>query len=413
VSSKASKHTLTIQRRQRQSANKIDMRILLASSGSGSRGGGEIFLYYLSGELTVRGHEVVMWIPNHPRMDELASRCARFARIVRANYRNTYDYSARSLSTFINWRVSRRIASEWEALRPHVIHINKQNLEDGLDLLRAVRYCALPSVCTIHLTQNSRYLRVRAGWLRDSIARRQLSRYQGVLVAVQEGRRSVLNEFLAGRASTKTIFNGVPRVDDAVSRPLRDAKRSELGLSDSDYLVLGLGRLVEQKRPFLFLRTAKELHERLPATKFLWVGDGPLADDWRRAIAREKLKDVIYCVGWQVDVLPYLLASDLLLHVAEFEGLPLAVIEAMAAGLTCAVTKNLSSEVPLFNKDNVLFADDIEDLAEQLRNPLALAPIAQGGRRLVEGALSVSKMAESYEQLYLDAKRCASDFVFR
>jgi glycosyltransferase involved in cell wall biosynthesis len=338
-------------------------------------------------------------------MDELAGKCARFARIVRANYRNTYDYSARSLSTCINWRVSRRIASEWEALRPDVIHINKQNLEDGLDLLRAVRHCALPSVCTIHLTQNARYLRARAGWLRDRIARRQLSRYQGMLVAVQEGRRSVLSEFLAGRVSTKTIFNGVPRADSTVSRPLREAKRKELGLSDSDYLVLGLGRLVEQKRPFLFLHMAKELHERLPATKFLWVGDGELAEEWRREITRKNLENVIYYAGWQIDVLPYLLASDLLLHVAEFEGLPLAVIEAMAAGLTCAVTKDLSSEVPFFNKDNVLFADDIERLAEKMRNPLALARIAEGGRRLVEDTLSVSKMAESYEQLYLDAKR--------
>ena len=51
---------------------KIDMRILLVSSGSGSRGGGEIFLDYLGKGLTDRGHEVLMWIPNHPRMDELA-----------------------------------------------------------------------------------------------------------------------------------------------------------------------------------------------------------------------------------------------------------------------------------------------------------------------------------------------------
>jgi glycosyltransferase involved in cell wall biosynthesis len=389
------------------------MRVLLVSSGSGSRGGGEIFLKYLGRELTDRGHEVIMWIPNHPRMDELAVKCARFARVIRANYRNTYDYSARSLSTCINWRVSRRIASEWEALRPDVIHINKQNLEDGLDLLRAMRHCSLPSICTIHLTQNAHYLRARAGWLRDKIARRQLRRYQGVLVAVQEGRRSVLSEFLAGRTSTKTIFNGVPRVDGAASRQLRNAKRRELGLSDGDCLVLGLGRLVEQKRPFLFLRTAKELHERLPATKFLWVGDGELIEEWRRAITREKLDNVIHCTGWQIDVLPYLLASDLLLHVAEFEGLPFAVIEAMAAGLTCAVTKNLSSEVPLFNKDNVLFADDVEDLAESLRNPLTLSRIAEGGRRLVEDTFSVSRMAGSYEQLYLDAKRESSDFVFR
>src|SRR4051812_32637433 len=68
------------------------LRVLLVSSGSGSRGGGEIFLDYLGKGLNDRGHEVLMWIPAHPRMDELAERCTRFARIVRADYRNTYDH---------------------------------------------------------------------------------------------------------------------------------------------------------------------------------------------------------------------------------------------------------------------------------------------------------------------------------
>ena len=78
------------------------MKVLLVSSGSGSRGGGEIFLDYLGQGLAERGHEVTLWMPAHTRMDELAARCARYARIVRADYRNTYDHRARSLSTCFN-----------------------------------------------------------------------------------------------------------------------------------------------------------------------------------------------------------------------------------------------------------------------------------------------------------------------
>jgi glycosyltransferase involved in cell wall biosynthesis len=379
------------------------MKVLLVSSGSGSRGGGEIFLDYLGRALTDRGHDVLMWIPNHPRMDELAAKCAKFARVLRADYRNTYDYSARSLSTCFNWGLSRRVSREWEALRPDVVHINKQNLEDGLDLLRAARRSELPSVCTIHLTQPAKYLRARAAWLRDRIARWQLSRYDGVFIAVQEQRCAMLREFLAAGARTKTIFNGVPLVAPVALRTLREAKRRELGLADCDFLVLGIGRLVEQKRPFLFLRIAKELHTRVPDTRFLWVGDGKLAEQWQNTIAREQLEGIISWSGWQADVLPYLLAGDLLLHVAEFEGLPFVVIEAMAAGLTCAVARDFSSEMPFFNEDNVLFIDDVADLAEKLRNPLALARVTEGGRRLVENKLSVSNMVESYEQLYVEA----------
>jgi glycosyltransferase involved in cell wall biosynthesis len=382
------------------------MKVLLVSSGSGSRGGGETFLDYLGKGLADRGHDVLMWIPNHPRMDVLAGKCTRFARIIRADYRNTYDYRARSLSTCFNWGVSRRVAREWEALRPDVIHINKQNLEDGLDLLRAVRRSAVPSVCTVHLTQTASYLGAKAAWLRDRIARWELSRYDGVLVTVQEQRSVVLRDFLAGRVRVKTIFNGVPRVDPIALHSLREAKReakrSELGLTDRDFLVLGVGRLVEQKRPFLFLRIAKELHARVPSTKFLWVGDGKLAEQWQNASAREQLDGIVSYAGWQADVMPYLLAGDLLLHVAEFEGLPFAVIEAMAAGLTCAITRNLSSEIAFFSEDNVLFADDIGELTEKLRNPAALARVAEGSRRLIDDKLSVNKMAGSYEQLYLD-----------
>src|SRR5206468_3664145 len=134
---------------------------------------------------------------------------------------------------------------------------------------------------------------------------------------------AMLRGFLTADMRTKTIFNGVPRVDVGALRNVREAKRRELGLANDTLLVLGVGRLVEQKSPFLFLRIAKELHQLLPTAKFLWVGDGKLAEQWQERIMREELNGIISCAGWQLDVLPYLLAGDLLLHVAEFEGLPL------------------------------------------------------------------------------------------
>jgi glycosyltransferase involved in cell wall biosynthesis len=304
----------------------------------------------------------------------------------------------------MNWQVSHRIAKEFEELRPDIIHINKQNLEDGLDLLRAVRSCAIPSVCTIHLTHSAGYLRARGGYLRDRIARHYLRKYPGMLVAVQEARRIVLDQFLGRASLTRTVYNGVPRVDLEGSRYLRDATRNELGLSDSDILILGLGRMVPQKRPLLFLQIAEELHKRLPATKFVWVGDGSLAEEWSKAIHRNELHQIVRCVGWQADVLPYLRASDMLLHVAEFEGLPFGVIEAMSAGLACAIDKDLVREIPFFNAQNTLLTDDIEALAAVLQDRKELSSIAERGRRLVDETFSLEQMATGYEQIYREAK---------
>jgi glycosyltransferase involved in cell wall biosynthesis len=109
---------------------------------------------------------------------------------------------------------------------------------------------------------------------------------------------------------------------------------------------------------------------------------------------------VISCAGWHRDTLPFLAAGDLLLHVAEYEGLPLAVLEAMAAGLPCAITRELASEVPLFDEGTVLFADDPSALADHLCHNERLRRVAEGGRRLVETRLSLSSMVDSYEELY-------------
>ncbi len=376
------------------------MKILLVSSGSGSRGGGEIFLDYLGKALEERGHEIIVWIPAHPRMDELAVKCARYATVVRAAYRNTYDRRGRSLETCFNWSTSRSIARQWQALQPDVIHLNKQNLEDGLDLLRAARACAIPSICTIHLTQTATYLRAQTPWLRDWIAQQALGKYRSVFVAVQEARRIALQEFLGSRVQTETVFNGVPLVDYAAMHQVRQAKRKELGLTDQDFLILGLGRLVEQKRPFVFLKVAQELHRYFPAAKFVWVGDGALTEQWKEWVSRENLDGVVRCAGWQSDTLPFLLAGDLLLHVAEYEGLPLAIIEAMAAGLPCAVTRNFASEIPLFDDRSVLFLDDTRALAEKLCDAEALHSVTMQARRLIENQLSIHTMSSSYERLY-------------
>jgi glycosyltransferase involved in cell wall biosynthesis len=380
------------------------MRILLASSGSGSRGGGEIFLVYLAKALSDRGHSVVVWMPNHRRMDELADKCKPFAAIARSDYKNTYDHRTRCVATCFNWQVSRGIAGEWRDLHPDIVHINKQNLEDGLDLLRAVQWTGLPSVCTIHLTQTAKYLGARMAWLRDHIARWHLRRFGGELVAVQHARGAAFDQFVGQPSRTRTIFNGVPGLDNESRENGRKAKRREIGLTSNHFLVIGVGRLVEQKQPFEFLRIAKELHVRVPSVRFLWVGDGELASQWKTAIAQNGLAHVISYTGWCDDVMPYLLAGDLLLHLAKFEGFPLAIIEAMAVGLPCAVISDLAREIPML-ADAALLADDVDHLARGIQDAGVLAAIAENGRKLYNRALSASNMAEKYEMLYASTIR--------
>jgi glycosyltransferase involved in cell wall biosynthesis len=117
------------------------------------------------------------------------------------------------------------------------------------------------------------------------------------------------------------------------------------------------------------------------------------------------MESVISRAEWQTDTLPFLLAGDLLLHVAAYEGVPFAIIEAMAAGLPCVVTRDFASEVPIFDDRSVLFLDDTAELADRIRNQTKLSSIAKGGRQLVERAFSLGAMAAAYEQLYRETAR--------
>jgi glycosyltransferase involved in cell wall biosynthesis len=381
---------------------KQSMKILLVSSGSGSRGGGEIFLKYLASALSARGHSVITWMPTHSRMNELASQCATFSQVVRVDLRNTYDYRSRSLATMFNLRTSNSIARDWAELRPDVIHINKQNLEDGLDLLRAARISGRPSVSTIHLTQTARYLRARGALLRDFVAWWELQKFKGTFVAVQDIRRNELSSFLGSEARTRTIFNGVPLVELGHRHALRSSTRAELGIDDSQFLVVGLGRLVPQKRPFVFLDVARKLYVHHPHTRFVWVGDGELSTQWSAAIARAGLAEAVSCIGWKSDARPYLAAADLLLHTAEYEGLPFALIEAMSAGVPCAISRPVVSELPFLNRRNAICYDTPGLLEQFISRRQALKDVGEAGHAMVSEQFSDHAMAAAYEKLYAE-----------
>ncbi|MHA3775721.1 glycosyltransferase family 4 protein [Verrucomicrobiota bacterium sgz303538] len=376
------------------------MKIILASSSSGSRGGGELYLLYLGRALAQRGHEVTLWASSHPRMDELANSFSAFGSVQRAPYQNTYDQRGRSIASQLNLWSSARAALEWRRSGADFLHLNKQNLEDGLDLLRAARFSGIPNLCTIHLTQSASYLRAKLAGIRDWVSRRALWAYPGLLVAVLESRRRDLLDFLGPTPRIRMIPNGVPLYDLKQKDAVRAAKRDELGFSEKNLVFLDVGRMVAQKRPLLFLESAARIHKILPEARFLWVGDGTIAPEWDRWVAEHQLENVIRRYPWQPDVQPFLLSADVFFHVAEFEGLPLALLEALSASLPVMLTPNLLREMPFLNKDNAIpFTGTDEDILA-LRDRNRLLEIGFAGRHLVEAEFSFAKMAENYEMLY-------------
>lgn len=118
----------------------------------------------------------------------------------------------------------------------------------------------------------------------------------------------------------------------------REAIRRRLGLGRRDVLFVQLGNLKPQKDPITFARAAVEAGRQLGRGRFWIVGDGPLREEAERVAREGGLGERFRVLGWRRDVPEILAAADVLVLTSRFEGLPIAVLRGMAAGLPVVAT---------------------------------------------------------------------------
>lgn len=376
------------------------MKILLASSSSGSRGDGELWLLHLGRALVARGHKVMLWASEHPRMDELANSFSGVGEVLRSRYQNTYDHRGRSISSYLNLPAVRHLAAEWQRAKPDLLHLSKQNLEDGLDLLQAARRSGIPNLCTVHITRTAQHLKARLAPARDFIARRGLHNYPGTLVTVDEKQRRSLVEVLGEEQRIRVINNGVPLLDLSRRAAARALKRADAGIRENELFFVGVGPMDTRGRPLDFLERAEEVQRSIPEARFLWVGDGVLSPSWDEWVTSHGKAETIQRVPWRNDVPLLLLAADVFMHLAASEGLPLALLEAMSAALPCVVTDHLRSEIPTLNPTNSITVTQGGEWVKGLQDRFGLRALGAAARKLAEEKFACERMAAAYEALY-------------
>ncbi len=378
------------------------MRILLVSSSSGSRGGGEIFLLYLGAALREAGHTVGLWLSRDPRMDELAQQFSSIGDVLRDAYRNTYDTWHRGLIPLHGQRQA-QLRAAWLSWQPDLVHVNKQNLEDGLDLLAATSDLGAPHLCTVHITQSARFLGARfPGW-RDANARRGLRAYRGPLVAVAAARAAELQDFIGGEADVRTVLNGVP--PGPRGQPDRGTVRVAEGFRPDTVAIVAVGRLEPQKCPLRFLHYAAQIRAVLPDVALRWIGSGRMTTEWDRELADRGLADVVQRIEWRNDVREALPAYDLFLHSAAYEGLSLALLEAMEAGVPCAVEPAVHAQLPPSLQACSLALSDRMDWKTLLTDRSKLADLGARARTVVRASFSTTAMGQAYAALYQELCR--------
>lgn len=334
-------------------------------------------------------------------MDELANRFGEWGQVYRDDYRNSYlDRKLRVFSAVVDKRTAARLSRRIAKIPADIIHLNKQTLEDGLDLLAVIRKIGRPAIGTIHITQSGRSLGTVAGGLRDMLA---ISRLNGAgnvsWTGVSDARAKELSRVIRG--AVHTIYNSVSECPDADRQDIRNEILGSRDWPEDCVLVVCVARLVPQKDPARFLQLASALHQREPLTRFLWIGDGDMRSTFEQRAIECGLAGIVDCTGWSNDPRRYLAGADLYLHPAAYEGLPLAILEAMAASLPCVLSPEIAEEVEVFDGDNVILAKPGDDAwvfaagSADTRSRYALA-----SRKLYEMYFRPEAMATEFVKLY-------------
>jgi glycosyltransferase involved in cell wall biosynthesis len=201
------------------------------------------------------------------------------------------------------------------------------------------------------------------------------------------------------------VLNGVNTDKYKCDIVARERVRKELGLPDTAIVVGTVAVFRFQKRLKEWLNVFKAASASQPYLHGIIVGDGPLKEEIMLHRKTLGLEGKIFMAGLQTNVIPWVSAMDIYMMTSVFEGLPIALLEAMS--MECAVCTTEAGGIKELVRDNVDgLTAPIEDL-QMLRNkllelcePQLLKKRRQAARQRVEESFSLTKMVTHLEDLY-------------
>jgi sugar transferase (PEP-CTERM/EpsH1 system associated) len=226
-------------------------------------------------------------------------------------------------------------------------------------------------------------------------------------IAVSDVVRKELVEDI-GIPSRKVVLirNGIDLADAPLGN--LESKRGRLSLAPDDVLLVTVGRLAEIKNYPLLLKAFASAVGRAPMLKLAIVGDGPQRSKLETYTARYGLSDRVYFLGERKDVRDWLALGHAFVLPSFYEGISIALLEAMAAGLPAVATRVGGNPEIVINGVNGYLVDSgsVEGLASALVD-LAHAGtrrnlMGRAARERIEAEFDLKKVISRYEKIYLE-----------
>lgn len=226
-----------------------------------------------------------------------------------------------------------------------------------------------------------------------------------IIVAVSKAIQEKLSEVIAKSISNILLIpNGID-----MARFIKwghgEKIKKELGIDENCLLVTTIGNLRVEKNQAMLLKVVSKLIKVFPMVRVLIVGEGLLKN--QLSILRNEfgLSQYVHFLGLRHDIPDILDATDIFVSTSFWEGLPLSILEAMAAGIPVVATNVPGIQEVLLDDSGVLVGlDDPEEMERALslliedRN--RRSELGAKGRKRVEEVYSLEAYINRWETLY-------------
>jgi glycosyltransferase involved in cell wall biosynthesis len=180
----------------------------------------------------------------------------------------------------------------------------------------------------------------------------------------------------------------------------------DTALTEREQVVVCVAGLRYSKGIDVLLQAWHLVHKEAPQARLIIVGTGSLQSQLERMAEALSIADNVEFAGLQSDIPAQLRRGNLAVLPSRWEGMPNALLEAMACGLACVATRVSGSEDIIQHEVNGLLVEpeDYQGLAQAiltlLRDPALIQEYGRAARQTIEQRYSFEQVIDRYIELY-------------
>ena len=206
-------------------------------------------------------------------------------------------------------------------------------------------------------------------------------------------------KWMYGKRDFKVINNAIDIKKNIFDNSIRDEVRKEWGM-EGKKVYAHVGIYFPVKNHLFLIKAFSYILKKQPEARLILIGEGEMRSEMEELIEELGIKDEVILTGVRYDVPRLLQMADVFCFPSKYEGLPLSLIEAQAAGLRCLISKVITDEVIV---TDLVTKIDIEEGEEAFANK-ALELSEDYERRntyeeIKKAGYDVLTLAKFYEEL--------------